>query len=317
MFENEIIDGMKKYNSAERISFLQYVYREKGNILSNPNISYYDDLNKTELEIENSDGYYKYYLRRNGSILEVSKSIDIAENIHTIFFKETNTSPTIINYQNAQILNSDQFIASILSEKVSIYVDKENTAIIDENNRIIAIYPKDNINKDSILEKYWFCDDGKFFCKNFANKTMDFRNTNNSMHYIYTQFLKPKNKFKCHILDQCPTELFISDEKKDTTIAYHMKYNKNGIVTNCFKDENKIMLSEIVEFISKGITISIHPHLFDPFDYTKIIEPERYWAIDLYQNKLDYIVISRFIYDLHDESSILIEDINKAGYMKC
>ena len=295
----EYID-LNKYGSV--CSNQTYIFND--NVLKY--MSYNDNLDNIDIDMAELDNnIYEYIFVRNKNIIN-KKRIYPDSSIFNFYEKE---KAVIYNYNNSIIRDEDCFIIELKcnNKKFDLNFDKNKSAIVIKCSHYI--YCKVFLNKDDgsvdfskVQEKYILSDKG-FLCKNYINNSFTYCNEDIT---IESNFLIRKPMItNCVLLDNCPTNIIFYKNEKEFK-KFYLKYNKDGIISKCIdNDGNKLCRYES----NNRTTISIHPHLFDPFNYDYNDYPLKYWCVDTVDKLDSGMVLNRKIFNIYNDIKF-IEDLS-------
>lgn len=195
--------------------------------------------------------------------------------------------PIVHNYDNSENKSGDRFTLKI-NNNIQMSFNKD-VSVIEVPNKHCLVYKTGNdglinYNTDP-LEKYIFIDNGSILLSLPDRKTfIPGARCANIGKIDFNIFLKKNNKFNYPILNSLPTDI-VYDKYSEYTVLY----DDNGIVKKCIDKSNPKKLLSRYECIDNNIT-SIHPLLYDPFNYSNIGVPLELWCLDY----IDFGNITRF-----------------------
>lgn len=224
-----------------------------------------------------------------------------------------------INSPNVHATENNTFKIPISTkhEDIELEFDDNKYVLKFDDNGILNVYNKSDTkisNSVEIIEKYWITDSG-FFCTNYSDRIRTcYIGKGNSYSYesltnpIYRNFI---------LLSELPRKIIYSNCRNDESV-FRIKYNDNGTMLECHNDAYKSYNLCRCEGIGRrnnsesySKTISVHPLLFDPFNYDYISIPFKYWVVERFVYDNTVISYERSIYRIDPgKVNILISDLN-------
>lgn len=270
----------------------------------------YDTNDNLEISFsEDSNFYSATHKNTKKDILYGNNSyIDIINNLNI----DKYNPPICRTYENSK-QQGDCFCLDIESygKKFEFSFSKDRCVVVRPdffNCSVFDISEQKENNFNNLSEHYQFMPSG-FFSSNIKEKYFTYYNDNFTLDF---NSLLENKEFDCMLIDICPTIIKYFKNENDTEV-FKIKYDEFGIPVNIINNKKELCRTESrsdEDYIIE--TISVHPHLFDPFNYNYIDEPLLYWAADHISVSNDGIfIIERRIYKIDKEKlSSLIEDID-------
>lgn len=250
---------------------------------------YHNIVNKTTAEM-----LYINNLLYYGLLNEYGKNknnrLFYRHNVCLLDFNDKKEPPLLFNYENSSDKNEEQFKLSVHNKyfNISLFFDKSKLVIYHKNNNTYVVYSTKNV----LEEVYYILEDG-IFCINYIENKASFFNNSTNIEYN----LSIKNRISnCILLNWLPynIELSCGDDNK----TFIIDYDKFGITKSCKNNDKELCDYYDESDSNESSIISVHPLLFDSFDFTNNFEYSELWVIDKLIKNNNFLELERKIYKL-------------------
>lgn len=270
---------MKKFGSLQYK--LVYTLSEDNNIT---NVIYNDNISKIKVL---TDGI----ICNNGYVLKISDTKNKKTSSHNVLGLNKSklellnkASKPIIRgiHQGEPSLDGYSLPFNINDKEILMDFDKSVVTIWTEYNNKCLVFGTNKLNvidTDKLIESYIFTQNG-FVYDN--DKSGEHSAIINSYGLEITYLMEYSTEIKCNILDKRPTYASFSGA------TFVLDYDENNLVIACKtlnnnNDELRLCRHESAyddAVLDTKQFVSLHPLIYDPFDYEMIDMPLKNWALD-------------------------------------
>lgn len=188
------------------------------------------------------------------------------------------------------------------NKKIKLDFDVAYKVLYDEEYHICMSYLSNDEQhmEGDLVETFWFNKNGYYY-ENYT--TNEYSSLIGNIEAVYN-IPEHNNTFEVDLLSKIPDIISYSNNKE-----YRLFYDKYGIIKSIIdkSDSELDMVKYQLEYNEDCETItSLHPLLYDPFDYRYNDKPLKYWAIDmiLYDKKIDSYSFKRIVYEIKGNTEL-------------
>lgn len=284
--------------SNNTIRCLQYSNDSNDNILicKDPDTNLYK-LRPLDKNLDKD--YYKF--ATHGVNIICSSIYDLYKRYNTVKILPINTNKVEVVLPN----NSNKTV-------IKLDFDGANRIIQDTEYNILMNY-SNNYIEDRLIETFWFNDHGYYYENKYEDDYLAEINNTKEVNFLLSEY---HDIFNIDILTKLPNIISYSDG-----LEYKIFYDKYGLVKDivCNGLSYDITKYQLENRDGNETMISLHPLLYDAFDYSYIDDHMKYWAIDviLIDTYGEDYSFKRTVYEIKglDELTKLLQFINTTESM--
>ena len=270
-------------------------------------LKYKDDINEGVYVEKEDSGLYSITPIGNNT-----KNIKYKFGKHEAKDINTNIYSLYKRYEPIKILPNHKSEFNMIlgdnAKKINIEFDFRNKVIYDAEYKICMSYESDLklqcLDGTKLIETFWFTDTGYYYENKSENDYSAYINEDIQASFNMDSY---SNIFNIDILTKIPNMI-----NYNNGVEYRVFYDKYGIPKQYIDTSNQLidLVKYQLEDRNGTVIISLHPLLYDAFDYRYIDKPLKYWAIDtLLINSIKDIryhecVFSRVVGEIKDDNAL-------------
>lgn len=218
-------------------------------------------------------------------------------------------SPIVVNYDNCNGEKLDNYyyhFIEVRKNKLNFIFDRDEIAFFE--NHKCTVYK--GINGEILDQKpikYIYFTSMYIVTKDLLSDTITYEGIKNKLYYEFKLFTH-KQDYKHSILSSLPTSIV----GEDNIELFYIGYDDQGIVKSMIDKKDNIDYICRYE-ATESERVSIHPLIYDAFDYKYINAPYVYFAFDYLtlenyegNKKVKNKVLQRYIYKI-DKKELLLK----------